>query len=122
MEPNLTDYEIHKARLKQSTEDLKKALDVELIRAKENAGELGKIVLIAGGAVALTITVVKVFRKSKKKKKQKVEEAKQARYPVRVKQSDDIARRIFEHTAFFVLGMVKQKLSEYLEQKKNNEK
>ena len=120
MEPNLTDYEIHKERLKQSTEDLRKAVEVEIDRVKENAGEFGKIVLIAGGAILLTVTVIKAIRKSKKKKK--VVEVEQAYYPVPVKQSNLIARKISEHIAFFLLGMVKQKITDYLEQRKNYER
>lgn len=120
MEPNLSDYEIHKERLKQSTEDLKKALEVEIDRVKENASEVGKMALIAGGAILFTFMVVKAFRKSKKK--QKVVEAEKGYYPVPVKQSNLIARRISEHIAFFVLGMIKQKLTDYLEQRKKHEK
>ena len=120
MEPNLSDYEIHKERLKQSTEDLKKALEVEIDRVKENAGEVGKIALIAGGAILLTFTVVRVFRKSKKKKK--MAEVEQIHYPAPVKHSNLVARRISEHIAFFVLGMAKQKLADYLEQRKNHER
>jgi hypothetical protein len=119
MEPNLSDYEVHKERLKHSTEDLKKALEVEIDRVRENASEWGKVILIAGGTLLLTYTVVRSFRKSKTKKYQTVE---QAYYPAPVKQSNLIAKRIFEHIAFFVLGMVKQKLVEYLEQRKNHEK
>ena len=119
MESSLSDYEEHKEKLKQSTEDLKKALEVEIDRIKENASEWGKIILVAGGAVFLTYAVVKAFRKSKAKKHQGVE---QTYYPVPVKQSNLLVRRILDHIAFFVLGMVQQKLVQYLEQRQSHEK
>ena len=119
MEPSLSDYEAHKERLKQSTEDLKKALEVEIDRMKENASEWGKIILVAGGAVLLTYAVVKAFRKPKEKKHQGAEPT---YYPVPVKQPNLLVSRILEHIAFFVLGVVQQKLVQYLEQRQNHEK
>ena len=121
MEPSLSDYEEHKERLKQSTEDLKKALEVEIDRMKENASEWGKTLLVVGGVMLFTYAVVKAFRrpKAKTRKRQEVEPT---YYPVPVKQSNMLVRRILDHIAFFVLGVVQQKLVQYLEQRQNHEK
>lgn len=113
------DYEMQKEKLAKSSEDLKKALDVEIDKLKENAGEWGKVVMVAGGALFLTYMVVKAFRKSKPKKHQNKE---QMYYPVPAKPSNTLGRKILEQIAFFVLAIAKQKVLQILEQKQKHEK
>ncbi len=117
MEPSLPEYEVQKEKLVKSTEDLRKALEIEIDNLKESAGEWGKVILVAGGAVFLTYSIIRIFTKKKPKQKH-ANEATMAYQPVPVKHSNILGRRIMEQIAFFILAIAKQKLLQYLEEKK----
>jgi len=114
--PTKTSINDRIAALEHQSELLREAIDQDLQETRKRAIDIGKMALIVGGGVVLSMIVYKSFFG-------KSEEGKQAPSSPRVyhRFRDQIGSELSNRAALFFLGLAQQKLMSYLQPNREND-
>jgi len=109
-----------KEELIRKNEYIRHNIEEEISTLKNDAARIGKIALIAGGAIVLTFLLVK-GSKGKEKKIVQLNGSKYALAPAKEKESF-IVREIRKYMIIFLATLARQKLTAYLQKLNNRNK
>ena len=104
------------AILERQSDLLREAIDQDLHETRERAINIGKMALIVGGGVVLSMIVVKSFFGHKNEEGQT-----QSRPRVYHRFRDQIGSELSNRAALFFLGLAQEKLMSYLQPNKEND-
>lgn len=128
MSTDKNSFEARKEALNRTSEIYKQAIDNQVVVIKENAGQVGKTVLLAGAGLAVAYLLIKVFTKSGNKSKHALpydysdinqlidQQSRNPSLPTRVNNQDSpLVNLIKQQIAIFLVGIAKQRLQEALQ-------
>lgn len=110
-----------KEDLIRKTEVYKSTIEDQLNELKGDAAKVGKLALIAGGAIFVTYFIIKSIAKKKSEKRKKVVFIEGEKYALAAPKSESfIAKEIRRYMIFFLVALAKQKLAAYLQNLNTN--
>ncbi|MDZ7606344.1 MAG: hypothetical protein U5K79_12335 [Cyclobacteriaceae bacterium] len=114
--PTRTSINDRIATLERQSELLREAIDQDLNETRERAIDIGKMALIVGGGVVLSMIVFKSFFGHKDD-----EEQSHSRPRVYHRFRDQIGSELSNRAALYFLGLAQEKLMSYLQPNRENE-
>lgn len=110
-----------KEDLIRKTEVYKNTIEDQLNELKGDAAKVGKLALIAGGAIFVTYFIIKSIAKKKSDNRKKVVFIEGEKYALAAPKNESfIAKEIRRYMIFFLVALAKQKLAAYLQNLNTN--
>lgn len=101
--------------LSREAEGYKQAIGKEVKTAVKDIRTMGSLLLLAGGAFALTFFLTKAFSSGKKEKSARKEEVQVTGVVVREpKKESEIITMIKEQIALFIISIIKDRITTYI--------